>query len=231
MNFHIHSSINKKHAGGFTLVESVVALAVIGVGVACTIGALTKMNTLAAMDRNLTGAYSVLTNQVDQFQSLGPFIPQSSQIPKDAAHTPPLYDMTTTTSAGRTVGYLNPTTGTVASTWPIYMEPPRWTYASAGARTGATGFSPNDVGQLAYQSDNKTYWRLQNTAPTWTADSAAGIPVDATVTENVTALTSAFATTTSATATAYHQAKFTITFTYLGKPYTLIMSTIRASDS
>lgn len=211
------------------MVETMVAVALIGVGVACTIGALTKMNAMASSGRNLTGAYAVLTGKVDQFQSLGPFVPRNGQIPKDTSSIPPTFDMTTGTA--RTLGYYDPMTGTVLSTWPIYMEPPRWTYANAGARTGASGFKPIDVGQLAYQSDAKTYWRLQSTAPTWIQDTSAGIPISATVKETVTALTSSFATTTNGSATtAYHQAVFTITFSYLGHSYALSMSTIRASD-
>jgi type II secretory pathway pseudopilin PulG len=241
--FHISQNVRRATAA-FTMAETIVALGVIGIGVACTIGGLTKMNAIASSERNLTGAYAVLTSKVDQFQSLSPFNPWQSnsnpdpcgtprpfQIPQDTCNgSYPLYDMTTGTA--KTLGYYDPMTGNVKSTWPIYMEPPRWTYANAGARTGASGFRPTDVGQLAYQSDAKTYWRLQSTVPTWTQDTSAGIPISATVTETVTALTSSFATTTNGSpTTAYHQAVFTITFTYLGKPYTLSMSTIRASDS
>jgi hypothetical protein len=42
-----------------------------------------------------------------------------------------------------------------------------WTYANAAARTGATGFVATDVGRIAYQSDNGSYWRLTATTPTW----------------------------------------------------------------
>lgn len=227
--FHISQRVMRATAA-FTMAETIVAIAVIGVGVACTIGGLTKMNAIASSERNLTGAYAVLTSKVDQFQSLGPFVPQSGQIPSDTG-TRPTYDMTTGTA--KTLYYNNPmANATPSPSWPIYMEPPRWTYANAGARTGASGFRPTDVGQLAYQSDAKTYWRLQSTVPTWTQDTSAGIPISAAVTETVTALTSSFATTTNGSpTTAYHQAVFTITFSYLGKPYTLSMSTIRASDS
>ncbi len=44
----------------------------------------------------------------------------------------------------------------------------RWVYANAAARIGASGFTSNDIGKVAYQSDAKTYWRLMSTAPTWT---------------------------------------------------------------
>lgn len=42
-----------------------------------------------------------------------------------------------------------------------------WTYANAAARTGATGFTSADIGKLAYQTDQKSYWRLTATTPTW----------------------------------------------------------------
>jgi len=89
---------------GFTMVETIVAIAVLGLGVATTIGALTKINSFATMSRNSTGAYTVLANQVDLFQSMSPFNPQktnsdgSAQIPIDTSHGGyPAYDMTTGT--------------------------------------------------------------------------------------------------------------------------------------
>lgn len=42
-----------------------------------------------------------------------------------------------------------------------------WTYATAAARTSASGFASTDVGKIAYQSDQGTYWRLTATTPTW----------------------------------------------------------------
>ncbi len=100
-------------SAGFTIVECVVAIVVLGIGVASTVGALIRMNSLAASARNTTGAYQTLENQVDLFQSMTPFNPQktnltadpcsgltTAQIPKDACHgSYPMYDMTTT-SAG-----------------------------------------------------------------------------------------------------------------------------------
>ncbi|MBV9619178.1 MAG: hypothetical protein JO201_08195 [Verrucomicrobia bacterium] len=91
------------------MVETVVAIAVLGIGVASTIGALININAIAATARNSTGAYTLLINQVDLFQSMSPFNPQktnqnpdpcsgvtgTAQIPKDTCHgSYPLYDMT-----------------------------------------------------------------------------------------------------------------------------------------
>jgi Tfp pilus assembly protein PilV len=83
------------------MVETIIAIAVLGIGVASTVGALTKINSIAAMSRNSTGAYTILTNQVDLFQSMSPFNPQKTnqdgtiQVPKDTSHGSfPTYDMT-----------------------------------------------------------------------------------------------------------------------------------------
>ena len=96
---------------GFTLAECLIGIAVLGIGLASTIGTLTKMNGMAATSRNTTGACQVLANQVDLFQSLSPFNPQKTnqnpdpctgttntvQVPKDNCHgSYPLYDMTVT---------------------------------------------------------------------------------------------------------------------------------------
>jgi hypothetical protein len=40
-------------------------------------------------------------------------------------------------------------------------------YPNAGARTGASGFEAYDVGKVALQSDDGSYWLLVTTAPTW----------------------------------------------------------------
>lgn len=48
------------------------------------------------------------------------------------------------------------------------------TYADAAARTGATGLTADDVGKIAVQSDNKSFWILQNHSPvTWGALTSA----------------------------------------------------------
>jgi len=40
-------------------------------------------------------------------------------------------------------------------------------YANAGARTGASGFVSADIGKVAHQTDNNTFWILVATTPTW----------------------------------------------------------------
>ncbi len=43
-----------------------------------------------------------------------------------------------------------------------------FTYADAAARTGATGFVAADIGKIAKQSDDNTYYILVDVVPTWT---------------------------------------------------------------
>lgn len=226
-----HTKRGRFAAAGFTLVEAVVATALIGVGVAATLGALTKFNSIAATSRNGTGASAVLQNQVDLFQSMSPFNPQRGEVPKVTDGT---YDMTVGT---HTITYKDPATGVVSAQpdpWPVYREPARWTYADAAARTGATGLVASDIGQLAYQSDNRTFWRLQTAAPTWTQDTTGGMIVTGTMTCVVTDISTAAMPNT-------YKAVFTITYKYLSHDgvshngftfpsYSLSMTAIRSSD-
>jgi prepilin-type N-terminal cleavage/methylation domain-containing protein len=102
-NVVFHRYYIRRQRAGFTLIETIVAIGVLAIGVATTIGALTKINAMAAAGRNTTGAYAVLMNQVDLFQSMSPFNPQKTnqdgtvQIPKDSSNGSfPTYDMTVT---------------------------------------------------------------------------------------------------------------------------------------
>lgn len=47
-------------------------------------------------------------------------------------------------------------------------------YANTAARTGASGFASTDIGKLARQTDDNTYWVLTAITPTWTEITAAG---------------------------------------------------------
>ncbi len=43
-----------------------------------------------------------------------------------------------------------------------------WVYADEAARTAASGFTADDIGRVAYQEDDGTYWRLTDESPvTW----------------------------------------------------------------
>jgi type II secretory pathway pseudopilin PulG len=106
------------------MLEAMVGIAVLGIGAASTIGALTKFNSIAAISRNATGAYTVVMNQIDSFKAMSPFNPQKTnpdgtpQIPKDLINSPPTYDMTVGT---HTIGYKDPTTGVMSNQWPVYQ--------------------------------------------------------------------------------------------------------------
>lgn len=48
-------------------------------------------------------------------------------------------------------------------------------YANETARTSATGLVSTDIGKVAYQSDDKSFWVLQNYSPvTWVSITAGG---------------------------------------------------------
>jgi hypothetical protein len=42
-----------------------------------------------------------------------------------------------------------------------------WEYASAAARLAATGFTADDVGKIAKQTDTGSFWELTAVTPTW----------------------------------------------------------------
>jgi type II secretory pathway pseudopilin PulG len=121
------------------MLEAVVGIAVLGIGAASTIGALTKFNSIAAISRNATGAYTVVMNQIDSFESMSPFNPQKPnatadcdgvvhpQIPKDYANicagNLPTYDMTTV-GGTHTIGYAYKDANGVPKVdpqWPVYQ--------------------------------------------------------------------------------------------------------------
>lgn len=98
---------------GFTLVEAAVAISLIGVGVASTVGALTKVNSIASMSRNATGAYTVAMNQIDLILSDGPFNPQKTNDNTGLPMIPPALQL----NSSRT-----PAGPLVTNNVPIYRE-------------------------------------------------------------------------------------------------------------
>lgn len=74
-NFHVIDKISRRGRLAFTMVETVIAIALIGIGVSTTIAALTKFNAFASESRNATGAYAACINQIDAIQSATPFKP------------------------------------------------------------------------------------------------------------------------------------------------------------
>lgn len=52
--------------------------------------------------------------------------------------------------------------------------PHNWVYADAATREAVTGLSATDVGKIALQSDDDSYWVLSTATPTWTPLKASG---------------------------------------------------------
>ncbi len=98
---------------GFTLVEVIVGIAVISIGTACAVGALTRFNALASTARNATGAYTVVMNQVDLIQSDSPFNPQKTN-PDGTAQIPPELQIGTQTQNNISI-YQDPKTGVIVT--------------------------------------------------------------------------------------------------------------------
>ena len=118
----LHKLSARSALAGFTLVEAVISIGLLGVGVAITVGNLTKMNQIASASRYRTAAYTALMSQISLFQSVGPFNPQNippliPEIPWAADGT---YDLRIGTH--KPIYYKDPSTGVVSPTWPIYRE-------------------------------------------------------------------------------------------------------------
>jgi type II secretory pathway pseudopilin PulG len=97
--------------GAFTIVEAVIAVAVLGIGIASSLTALTKMNSFAGMSRNDTGAYTVLQNQIDAILCNAPFNPQKTNF-DGTAQIPPELKIGTTTVTNVPV-YKEPSSGII----------------------------------------------------------------------------------------------------------------------
>ena len=100
-------------AAAFSLVETMVSLSVLGIGIASTVGALTKFNSNASITRNATGAYAAVMNQIDLIQSDAPFNPQKTN-PDGTAQIPPELQLGTQTTNNVPI-YQDPNTGVVVS--------------------------------------------------------------------------------------------------------------------
>lgn len=194
------------------MVEAVIAIGLIGLGVAGSITALIKMNTIASMNRNNTGAYTAVMNEIDTILSHGPFNPQKINEVTGRAQIPDELQL-----------------GTRTKPVPIYREPVTvtWEYPNATTRTGAGGFSSADIGKLAFDRDTRTYWKLASAAPTWMSDSG-GVIVLGEMTTQVT--TPNPPTTYNGVPLYIYRATVTVTYKYLNRDYSFSMSTLRTSD-
>jgi prepilin-type N-terminal cleavage/methylation domain-containing protein len=106
----------------FTLVEVMVAMSVIGIGIATTVTALTNLNSLASISRDYTGAYSAAMYQIDKILSDAPFHPN----PKD-----PTYNIPAVLTLG----------STLETNIPIYQDPNGGTVVSGTRTTTVTDVS------------------------------------------------------------------------------------------
>lgn len=113
MNLAHQQTFRTKASGGFTLIESVVGIAVVGIGVSCIVGGLTKLNSFASVARNATGAYTAVMNQIDLIQSDSPFNPQKTNI-DGSTQIPPELQLGTKTQNSIPI-YQDPNTGVIVT--------------------------------------------------------------------------------------------------------------------
>ena len=133
---------------GFTLVEVVVAIALVGIGIATIVTALTTLNSTASVNRNYTGALSAGTFQIDKALCDAPFKP------------------TTQDSNGN---YMIPTVLTVGTTTennvPVYQDPATGTVVSGTRTTNVTappGVSFNGSTVTVYQVNVAVSYTYRN---------------------------------------------------------------------
>ena len=119
----LHSDHRRTARAAFAFVEALVAVSLIGIGVATSLTALLKVNSIACMGRNATGAQTFAQNEIDKFLSYSPFNPQktnlsdgTAQVPKDPNNSPPAYDLTLGTHIYNNVPiYKDPDNGVVVT--------------------------------------------------------------------------------------------------------------------
>lgn len=124
--------------GGFTFLEAVVAVGLISIGVATTLTALTKINSIASMSRNSTGGYTVCQNQVDAILANGPFNPQKTNLDGTKQIPPELV--------------LDSTRGgpLVTNNVPVYQDPVTGVVVSGTLTTSVTDVSTTYYGITMY---------------------------------------------------------------------------------
>jgi Tfp pilus assembly protein PilV len=104
---------HRSKTAGFALLEAFVGVAVLGIGVACTVGGMTKLNSIACSARNATGAYTAVMNQIDLIQSDGPFNPSKTNV-DGTPQIPPCLTLGTQAQNNISV-YQDPNTGVIVS--------------------------------------------------------------------------------------------------------------------
>lgn len=122
---------------GFTILEGAVGLVVLGIGIACTIGGLTRFNGLASASRNASGACTAVMNQIDLIQSDGPFNPQKTNA-DGTPQIPPELTLGTQTQNNIPI-YQDPNTGVVvAGTMTTTVTDVSSSYTSGGTTFALT---------------------------------------------------------------------------------------------
>ncbi len=97
----------------FTIAEALVALAIIGIGIASFIAGMSQLNKEASDSRNITGAGAIIQNQIDLILSDGPFNPQKTNADGSPQIPPELVLGTHITN--NVAIYQEPTTGIIVS--------------------------------------------------------------------------------------------------------------------
>ena len=141
---------------GFTFLEALVGIALIGIGVSCTVGALTKLNAIAGASRNATGAYTAVMNQIDLIQSDGPFNPQKTNT-DGTPQIPPELQLGTQTQNNVAI-YQDPKTGViVAGTMTITVTDVSSTYNSGSINFPLTAYQAVVTVNYTYLSRNYSF--------------------------------------------------------------------------
>jgi len=144
----------RKKAAAFTLAEVMMGITVLGIGIASTVGALTKFNSIASISRNATGACAAVMNQIDLIQSDSPFNPQKTN-PDGTAQIPPELQLGTQTQSNAPV-YQDPSTGAVVSgTMTTAVSDISSTYSQSGQTFTLTTYRA--VVTLTYTYLNRSY--------------------------------------------------------------------------
>ena len=113
---------------GLTLVEVMVAAAMIGIVASTTFFAMIQMNQNAAVSRLYTGAMTAGQNEIDLLLTDAPFNPQKNQIPPEW-------------------NTAQPTTSTVT----IYQDPAAGVVVSGTQSTSVVALNPTYNGNLLYE--------------------------------------------------------------------------------
>jgi type II secretory pathway pseudopilin PulG len=140
----------------FTMIEAVVAVTVLGIGVSATVGGLTKLNSMASMARNATGAYTSVMNQIDLIQSDSPFNPQKTNT-DGTPQIPPELQLGTHTQNNIPI-YKDPNTGViVVGTMTTTVTDLSSTYTNGSATFALTKYQAVVVVTYTYLNRNYSF--------------------------------------------------------------------------